>query len=262
MQNTNLSTPMRIGITERGDAGIDLSWTGRLDSVNGAILITKNLMDGFCRAVLDSKDHHPLIIHAGCTGWGGSALEPRVPRYHDQLGRLSKLITDGFPAKRCVLRIDPIIPTPAGLDAVRHVLNYAANDPNLAHLRVRISVLDEYKHVKERLTAKGYSPFYPNGAFQASPEQFDAVRRMLEQTHTESGFHFETCAEPALGDSDAIERCGCISAKDLDLMGLPAPDTGVNPQHRHGCLCLSCKHELLSNRKQCPHGCLYCYWRQ
>lgn len=96
MQNTNLSTPMRIGITERGDAGIDLSWTGHLDSVNGAILITKNLTDGFCRAVLDNKDRHPLIIHAGCTGWGGSALEPRVPRYHDQLGRLSKLIADGF----------------------------------------------------------------------------------------------------------------------------------------------------------------------
>jgi hypothetical protein len=86
------------------------------------------------------------------------------------------------------------------------VLDYAAGDPNLAHLQVRISVLDEYKHVKERLTAKGYSPFYPNGAFQTSPEQFDAVRRMLEQVHAEYGFRFETCAEPALGDSDAIEH--------------------------------------------------------
>lgn len=114
-----------------------------------------------------------------------------------------------------------------GLDAVRHVLDYAANDPNLAHLRVRISVLDEYKHVKERLMAKGYSPFYPNGAFQASPEQFDTVRRMLEQAHTKSGFRFETCAEPALGDSDAIER-------KTDSICVPLPKSTHVYAHIHG----------------------------
>lgn len=30
---------------------------------------------------------------------------------------------------------------------------------------------------------------------------------------------------------------------------------------RKGCLCPSNKYELLKNKKQCPHGCLYCYWR-
>ena len=29
---------MKIGITERGDAGIDLSWAGKLDAVDGANL--------------------------------------------------------------------------------------------------------------------------------------------------------------------------------------------------------------------------------
>lgn len=44
-------------------------------------------------------------------------------------------------------------------------------------------------------------------------------------------------------------------------MGLPVPDAGTNPQGRGGCLCLSCKTELLTCRAQCPHGCLYCYWK-
>lgn len=255
------TTSQRIGITERGDASRDFSWLDKLDRVGGVVLITKALTDKFCDTVLALEHEQPghVIVHATCTGWGGSALEPRVPRYRDQLGRLSKLIADGFPAERCVLRIDPIIPTSAGLDAVRHVLDYAAGDPNLAHLRVRISVLDEYKHVKERLTAKGYSPFYPNGAFQASPEQFDAVRRMLEQVHAEYGFRFETCAEPLL-HGDGIVATGCIGQRELDLLGLHYDNKQTGFQ-RNACLCLGCKTELLENRRRCPNGCLYCYWR-
>ena len=36
---------MKIGFTEQGDAGIDLSWTCKLenDEVDGAVLITKNI---------------------------------------------------------------------------------------------------------------------------------------------------------------------------------------------------------------------------
>lgn len=34
---------MKIGITEQGDAGLDLSWVKKLSNVDAAILITKNL---------------------------------------------------------------------------------------------------------------------------------------------------------------------------------------------------------------------------
>ena len=33
----------KIGITERGDAGLDVSWVGKLDAVDGAVVITKCL---------------------------------------------------------------------------------------------------------------------------------------------------------------------------------------------------------------------------
>lgn len=31
----------KIGITEAGDAGLDLSWVNKLDTVDGAVVITK-----------------------------------------------------------------------------------------------------------------------------------------------------------------------------------------------------------------------------
>lgn len=42
----------KIGITEAGDAGLDLSWANKLDTVDGAIIITKCISPEFYDAVL------------------------------------------------------------------------------------------------------------------------------------------------------------------------------------------------------------------
>ena len=49
---------MKIGITERGDAGIDLSWESKLkyDAIDGAVLITKNITDRFREVVMRQYD--------------------------------------------------------------------------------------------------------------------------------------------------------------------------------------------------------------
>ena len=63
-------TDIRIGITERGDGGLDyVTWERNLPSVDGAIIITKNLThQGFRDAMLRNKDK--LILHATITGYG------------------------------------------------------------------------------------------------------------------------------------------------------------------------------------------------
>jgi hypothetical protein len=58
-----------IGITERGDAGLDLSWADRLSEVDGAILITKNPRPKFQKVVMEASK--PVIIHFTVTGYGG-----------------------------------------------------------------------------------------------------------------------------------------------------------------------------------------------
>ncbi len=63
-------------------------------------------------------------------------------------------------------------------------------------------------------------------------------------------------------NTNIFEICGCVSLKELKLFNLN-PDKNMleNMQNRHGCHCLSCKTELLSNKCQCPYKCMYCYWK-
>lgn len=249
---------MKIGITERGDAGLDYGWMPKLNEVDGAILITKNITDDFIRHVtLLNSRHYPLIVHATCTGWGGTVIEPMAPEWRKQLRQLKELIDEGFPIERCVLRIDPIFPTNRGLERVCDILDQAFVTGLLPRMRVRISILDEYPHVKKRFQRIGMAPVYGK-EFQPSEEMLEKVRKTLSRYDIQ----FHTCAEPKLVDDNGLfVQSGCVSEIDLRLMGLPVKRTGMNPQNRNGCKCLSGKKELLENKYPCLHGCKYCYWK-
>ena len=244
---------MRIGITERGDAGLDLSWIYRLHEIDGAILITKNANEAFRNAVLTSPK--PIIVHATCTGWGGTYMEPAVPFYKQQLDNICKLINAGFPKNRIVLRIDPIIAYEDGFERFKMVLDEATALGLIPGVRVRVSFCDNYPHVKDRLLDIGKEPFY-NGRFNVDQSSvWDVQIELMNRDLV-----VETCAEPAYA-CEQFKQVGCVSETDLAIMGLAGTQTGVNPQNRHGCLCLNCKYELLNNKARCPHGCLYCYWK-
>ena len=263
---------MKIGITERGDASIDYQWKGKLPSVDGAILITKNLTDQFIDTVIKCYENgDKLIVHATCTGWGRTDFEPNVPDYKTQLHQLKKLIKKGFPADHCVLRIDPIFPTLSGLNRVMEVI-HEFQKQKTGIKRIRISVYDEYHHVKERLKAAGYRPCYGEN-FHASPKQMESVANALRQfsycTYSHHGqvtmrSQFETCAEDLLVKRypHSFKQVGCVSNKDIELMGLePVLNKEENGQQRTGCHCLTCKTELLTNKYRCPNQCIYCYWK-
>lgn len=245
---------MRIGITERGDASLDLSWAPKLTNVDGAILITKNITPKFISEVIAQTK--PLIVHATCTGWGSTYVERYVPDYKTQLSNIQHLIDAGFPKERIVLRIDPIIPNEEGLSRFCVVIDEAFRLNLLPDMRIRISVLDEYPHCRERLSRIGKPPFY-NGYFQPPYSAFRRLGTVLDKYD----LTYESCAEPNLTYEPKVEQIGCISYRDLELMGLPTDEMSVNPQNRKGCLCLSCKTELLMSKQQCAHNCVYCYWK-
>lgn len=251
---------MKIGITERGDAGIDMSWAKKIDTIDGAILITKNITNEFIYRVLRCKK--PLIVHCTCTGYGGTVLEPNVPKPEKQIEQCMQLIDKGFPAENVVLRIDPIFPTDKGLVKLDNVLQLYSQTLLLKNVsRIRVSIVDEYKHVKQRYKDRGWPEIYP-GKIYPSKEQIKKVIDLLEYY----GYRYETCAEPELVNQAHIDsfiyEVGCISRKDLEIMNLECTDDMYeNPQKRHGCHCLNIKTELLENRHPCKHGCVYCYWK-
>lgn len=236
----------KVGITERGDAGLDLSWVDKLLDLN--ILITKSVNDKFIEKLMESHNSgYKIILHATCTGLGGKKIEPNVPAPEWTHSQVVDLIEAGFPAEQIVLRIDPIIPTERGIETAQNVLELFRD---IEILRVRYSFLDMYPHVKERLRQAGLPVRYES--FHAPREMINNALNMLD--FYSDIFEFESCAE------DTPHQLGCVSHKDLNIFGITADLSGTSNQ-RKGCLCVANKTELLTQKKQCKHGCLYCYWR-
>lgn len=244
----------KIGITEAGDAGLDLSWEPKLDTVDGVVLVTKHITPSFYDAALRNQDK--AILHATITGYGGTLVEPKVPLPKHQLANLVSLARAGFPWEHIVVRIDPIIPTPGGLDRARKVFEMALEKQ---FSRFRISVIDMYPHARDRFKRAGLPlPYGPKG-FSPDMFQLAAVDALLSNIKSQAPHvRIESCAEPGL---KVPIRCGCISSYDLQLLGLDPADVDSKGPQRQNCMCYSGKQELLSHKTQCGHGCLYCYWR-
>lgn len=244
----------KIGVTEAGDAGLDLSWVNKLNTVDGAVVITKCVSPDFYDAVLEHMDK--LVVHATFTGYGHSVLEPAVPPPYEEFDAVMALARGGFPKEKVVIRIDPIIPTAKGLEAA---LNVFKTFMDVGFSRFRVSIIDMYPHVRERFRQAGFSP----SAKQIS--ETDAMLQKAIEYWQSLGNHelfedtlcIETCAEPKL---TIPIKCGCISEYDLSLLGLDDVSDSAGYQ-RHNCLCYSGKTELLTHKQRCPHGCLYCYWK-
>lgn len=256
----------KIGITEAGDAGLDLSWVNKLDTVDGAIVITKCVTYPFYDAVLANKDK--LVVHATFTGYGHSVLEPCVPPPYDEFDAIMVLERAGFPKEKIVIRVDPIIPTSKGIETAKNVIETFMD---VGFSRFRVSIVDMYPHVRERFKTAGLPLPYGEHGFCPSEEQIRAVDKMLEEVTEHwisignrevfcDTLRIESCAEPGL--TNAIQ-CGCISEYDLKLLGLTEEDEPDNQGfQRPKCLCYSGKTELLKHKEMCSHGCLYCYWRK
>jgi hypothetical protein len=226
-----------IGITERGDAGLDFSWEESYEKqkCDGAILITKHLSTNF----IERAAKYNSIVHATITGWGFTLIEGNVPSVDS-----SYVFFDGavraLGKDRVVLRIDPIIPTEEGIRRATEVYSLFKGYKT----RVRISFLDNYPHVKKRFQKAGIEPL--DYDFHAPLSQRKEISTLFPNA--------EICGEPEMDCS------GCISEKDLKTMNIISSDIRVGHQ-RPACKCLALKRELLNSRKQCASKCLYCYWK-
>ena len=262
---------MYIGMTERGDAGLDLTWYDKIINSTacvGAILITKGVANiPFQEKALALIKEKPAIIHAGITGWGGSPMEPNIKTPNESINGIRKLIDDGFPAENIVIRIDPIFPTEEGLRRAALVVGLAKRIvPEVK--RIRISIYDDYHTAREEMIRRGYQPIDHITKWKSETERRPTEKQVKLVAETLLSVArpdqiFELCAEPELADAypDRFKWFGCLSQKDCDIMGIAVPEgTGINGQNRYGCRCLMLKHELLTNRERCPHNCAYCYW--
>jgi hypothetical protein len=225
---------MKIGITERGDAGLDHSWINKQELVDGLILISKN------PALIPLNEiNKPFIIHCTITGYGGTRLEPNVPKSEQTLETYWQLVKQ-YDSHRIVLRVDPIILKNLQSKMTAHSIISQTKG------RVRISFLDKYAHAINRITKAG---------IRMKPSPFHYPLEQRESFISSIPLPVEICGEPGLPCT------GCISKLDLKAMNLNIPESQATSSQRKDCACLIIKTELLERRGQCKHGCLYCYWK-
>jgi hypothetical protein len=254
---------MKIGVTERGDAAVNAAECRKeIDrgGYSGAILITKNpklLYEQLEKTYFDIGI--PYVINCTITGFGGSSLEPGVISAAEAIDYYRLLVQQfdekdeslTVPSNRVVLRIDPIIPTERGIATAEAIAKESLG-------RTRISIFDYYSHVRKRFKdadkryAAALDPIYGSEFHAPLVLRQEVLNRVQEATRYD--LPVEVCGEPGF-------KCtGCVSQLDLDAMGLKYDGGGTSGQ-RAACACLAVKQELLSNRGQCKHGCLYCYWK-
>ena len=245
-----LDTENRIGTTESGEISYNLDAFDRL--YKGNIIITKRLTDKLIEKLIEYQDK--IILHLTCTGMGSTRIEPFVPSVEETHDKFVKLIEGGFPISHVVLRVDPIVPTHKGVETAMRVLR-AFRDFGIR--RVRISFLDNYKHVQERFKEENIPILY-DGSFHAPlAERLDALEK-IKQCAFECGFEsVEACGEPG------IESIPCLSQKDIDILGLSDEIELVgSAEQRKSCGCPANKTSLFKGKlERCLHKCLYCYWK-
>lgn len=257
---------VQIGITERGDAALNINWKKWVENGQPAILITKNVI----KLIEENKQlllNGNVIIHATVTGLGGTRWEPNVPNYKKVLKFLEKQIRYGFPKERLVIRCDPIFipfmdPETQSLfnykSIITEILNFAIDN----NLRYRISFFDYYPHIRERIKDLSQTPAIEK-LNQIQPDlhadiilrqgSLNAIKNYIKDHN--SNLEVEICGEPDLPCT------GCLSKKDLDIFGIELDkdlETGIQ---RPACACLGLKKELLNNKHPCAHKCIYCYWK-
>lgn len=236
-----------FGITETGDPSFNLDIFDRL--YEGNIIITKRLTDKLIEKLIQHKSK--IILHLSCTGFGKTKVEPFVPSLEETFIKFNTLIDNGFPIEQVVLRIDPVIPTDKGINVAKTVLDTFKES---GIKRIRFSVLDMYKHVKERFTENGFP--IPYNTFHAPFEIRQKIYEMFKNYGEEHSLEIEVCAEPG------FESISCLSQKDVDILGLSDKIKLIgSAEQRKNCGCPSNKHELIKNgfKKTCGNKCVYCY---
>ena len=238
-----------VGITETGDPFSNLEIFDNLYRAN--IIVTKRLTTKLIDKLIENKNK--CILHLTCTGMGGSKLEPMVPTKEETFNKFNELIEKGFPVKQVVLRIDPIIPTNKGILTALEVIRLFKNS---GITRLRYSSFDMYKHVSERFKEENIP--LPYKTFHAELKTRKYLEDILNTVTFVLNMSLEACGEPGLSTTS-----GCISQKDIDILGL----TDIiklegNADQRDACLCPSNKRQLIKGKgQQCNNKCIYCFWR-
>lgn len=208
---------------------------------------TKNMSCCFISKMLKKyRAGRKVMVHAICTGWGKTSIEPNIADYRVTINNLAKLVDFGFPIQNCVLCIDQAIPSDEGIAKTYLVLSYAYRKRLLPRMRIRIDVPTNW----EELTNVSSSDIHEKVATPTN-DKLDELISWLRTTSTTFGFpsnYFETsiCGPLALRAPELFIQFGNVSDVDFravrmdSVISLPIEIEEI-PHGESRCKC-GCKH--------------------
>ena len=112
-----------------------------------------------------------------------------------------------------------------------------------------------YKHVSERFKEENIP--LPYETFHADINKRRFLEDVLNSVTFVLNMSLEACGEPGLATTS-----GCISQKDIDILGLTDEIIlSGNSDQRDSCLCPANKRQLIKGKPgRCSNNCLYCFW--
>lgn len=239
---------LEIGITERGDAALDLSWRLWVEKGKYAILITKNPLKliEILSDKIDQTLYKNIILHCTITGMGDSFLEPNVPSFKDNIEAYKSIKNKFkiFPFAKIVLRVDPIIPVEPALSKQLEVIKILGKKEYFDE--IRISFIDNYYHIREKVNLPWNDIHAPLEMRQSA---YDEIKKLTD-------LNIRICGEPD------FECTGCVSVSDINAFHINLNSVNLYTKgQRQCCACVAAKKELLDNKHPCEHNCAYCYWK-
>ena len=218
--------------------------------VHSIVLMTK-----FPGAILEPRLSQALARYDQCmaqvtiTGWGGTDLEPAVPRPRDALAAIPALLETLGDPRRLRVRLDPLLRLGDGrhnLEEARAIMTEAAA---MGACHFITSIVTPYAKIGPRLAASGLAlaPW--------SPEERRAAIASLAETAHSLGVTLAGCCLPEL------PQAACIDGRmlqELHPRHLPCR-LDHPPGQRAACGCTHAIDLGWYASHPCYSGCLYCY---
>lgn len=197
-----------------------------------------------------------VCLQLTITGMGGSAIEPRVPKWEEEIALLPDVIALIGDARRIKVRIDPQLRYSDASGRVHS--NYdlfesimaACAQLGIEDFTTSFVENDMHQRVSARFGKFGYTLMAPD-----AEERLEIVERM-KATAAKYGVNIAACAVPGLPKSH------CLDADRLEQLhpaGLKLNHDKKKHLGRELCGC--CMDVNLGGwpPKKCPSGCIYCY---
>jgi hypothetical protein len=219
------------------------------------------------------KDTYDLAFFVTVTGFGGTWIEPKVPRASVAVDAAERIVyAIGNQPCRMWWRYDPILVTAKRFTLAWHVESFGRLCARWRGITDRVIISQPhvdgaYASIRQSLIKAAHAN---DDRYRGlNYDEFLVLARELASVAKQNQIELRVCCSPAILPIDAVKHGiangPCLDRTALVALGMPAKTMRVGRSQRsgsvkHGYAPCGCVESVDIGAKQtCDHGCVYCY---